>query len=64
MLDYSKDGPGAFNSVLPPVFEKLEGQLQANSASRQEIEEFVRQLNLSGTAVISFPDRHHNISAG
>lgn len=64
MVDYSKDGPGPFKSVLPPVFEKIEGQLRANNACCQEIEEFVRELNLFGTAVISFSDRRYSISAG
>jgi len=64
MLDYSKDGPGPFKSVLPSIFEKLEGQLRANNASQQEIEGFVRQLNLSRAAVISFPDRHNSFRAG
>jgi hypothetical protein len=65
MLDYSKNGPGAFRSVLlPPILEKLERQLQANNASREETERFVRELNLSGAAGLSFADRYYNVSVG
>lgn len=56
-LDYSKNGPGAFTSVLPRL--KLAAQLTANNAYRDEIEDFEKELNLLGTAAISFPDRHH-----
>jgi hypothetical protein len=64
MLDYSKGGAGPFKSVLPPILEKLEAQLRVNNASREEIERFVSDLNLSGAAVISFPDRNHSVRAG
>ena len=63
MLDYSKDGPGAFKNVLPPVFEKLEGQLEANNVYRCEIEISIRELNLFGAAVISFSERRCDFSA-
>ena len=65
MLDYTKDGPGAFKmkTDVPPVFEKFEGQLQANNVYRDEIEKFVNELNLLGAAEISFPDRHHTFRA-
>jgi hypothetical protein len=57
MLDYSKDGPGAFKSVLPPVFERVEAQLRANNASQDEAERFIAELNLRGAAALSFPQR-------
>ena len=63
MIDYAKDGPGAFTSVLPPVFEKLEGQLEANNASRLEIERFIEELNRTGSASVSFTDRRHAFHA-
>ena len=59
MLDYSKDGPGAFTSVLRPI--KLVAQLSANNAYQDEIECFEAELNLFGSAVISFRDRRHNV---
>jgi hypothetical protein len=34
MIDYSKRGPSTFKSVLPSVFEKVQGQLRAEGASR------------------------------
>jgi hypothetical protein len=55
MLDYSKDGPGPFNSVLPP--EKLDGQLQANCALQEEIRKFIDDLETQGVAVLSFSER-------
>ena len=63
MIDYAKDGPGTFTSVVRPVFEKLEGQLEANNASRPEIERFIRELNCTGSASVSFTDRHHGFHA-
>jgi hypothetical protein len=44
MLDYSKDGPGVFKSVLPPVLEKVEGQLRANNATQDEADRFIEEL--------------------
>ena len=44
MLDYAKDGPGAFKSVLPPV--KLEGQLSANNAYQDEIDRGVKSRGI------------------
>jgi hypothetical protein len=61
MLDYSKDGPGAFTSVLPPL--KLAAQLAANNAYLDEIGDFETELNRFGAAVISFPDRRHGFRA-
>ena len=57
LLDYSKDGLGAFRSVLPPDLEKVEGQLRANDASQEEVEKFIAEFNLRGAAVLSFPER-------
>jgi hypothetical protein len=54
MLDYSKDGPGAFKNVLPWVFERVEAQLRANNASQDEAEKFIEQLNLRGAAALRF----------
>ena len=55
MLDYSKDGPGPFRSVLPP--EKLDGQLQANCALHEEVRKFIHDLETQGVALLSFPER-------
>jgi hypothetical protein len=62
MLDYSKS-PGAVRSVIPPVYEKLEGQMEANNASPEEIEKFIAELNLRRLAVLSFPDRRNGFRA-
>ena len=65
MLDYSKDGPGTFKmqNVIPPVYEKLEGQMQANCATHGEIEKFINELDLSGAATLSFPERRNSLYA-
>jgi hypothetical protein len=57
MLDYVKDGPGAFKTVLHPL--QLEGQLIGNNLYSDEREEFRRAFSQSGSAAISFPGRHH-----
>jgi hypothetical protein len=59
MLDYSKDGPGAFKSVLLP--EKLDGQLQANCALQEEIRRFICELETQGVAVLSFSERRSTL---
>jgi hypothetical protein len=65
MLDYTKDGPGAFKmkTEVPPVFEKLEGQMEAHCASHDEIETFIEELTLRGAASLSFPERRCNFFA-
>jgi len=65
MIDYSKDVPGRFKmqNVIPPVYEKLEGQMEANRASHDEIERFIVELNLFGAATLSFPERRNNFQA-
>ena len=63
MIDCSKDGPGVFKNVLPPIFEKVEGQLRANSASQDEAEKFIEALSLRGLATLSFPERRCNFFA-
>jgi hypothetical protein len=60
-LDYSKDGPGPFKSVLPT--SKLAPQLSANNAYQDERQRFERDLKLFGRATISFPDRRHEFRA-
>jgi hypothetical protein len=65
MLDFVKDGPGTSKmpSVIPPIYEKLEGQMEANCASHDEIETFIEELNLRGAASLSFPERRCNFFA-
>lgn len=65
MLDYMKDGPGTskMRSVIPPVYEKLEGQMEAHCASHDEIEKFIEELTLRGAASLSFPERRCNFFA-
>jgi len=65
MFDYWKDGPATYKklSALPPVYEKIEGQMQANGASHEEIERFIDELNLFGTATLSFPERLNKFKA-
>jgi len=63
MLDYSKSGPGAFTNVMPPVYEKLEGQMKLNGASDDEVEKFINELNLFQAAALSFPERRNKLHA-
>jgi hypothetical protein len=65
LLDYTKEGPGTFKmrNVMPPVFEKLEGQMEANCASHDEIKTFIEELHLRGVASVSFPVRRCNFFA-
>jgi hypothetical protein len=60
MLNYVKDGPGAFNRILHPL--QLEGQLIGNNVYSDERKEFHRAFSESGSATISFPARHHRFS--
>jgi hypothetical protein len=65
MIDYSKDGPGSpkMMTKIPWVFENVERQLRANNASQDEIEKFIRELNLRGAAQLSSTDRRFNFLA-
>lgn len=65
MIDYTKNGPGAFRmkTKVRPVFEKLEGQMEANRATHNEIERFINELNLFGVATVSFPERRDTFHA-
>jgi hypothetical protein len=58
MLDYTKeDEDGTMKTVVPPVFEKLEAQLESNNVLRAERDRFISDVNAFGKAVISFPTR-------
>jgi hypothetical protein len=43
--------------VIPPVYEKIEAQMQVNGASQEEIKRSIDELNLVGAATLSFPER-------
>ena len=61
MLDYTKEGPGyRMVTVVPPVYEKLEAQLEANNVFQAKREKFISNVNAFGAAVISFPARYFN----
>jgi len=59
MFDYAKEGLGAYKSVLPPICEKIEAQLQANMASQDEIEKFIERLRGLGKATLKFTERRY-----
>jgi len=60
MLDYSKEAPGhTMKTLVPPTFEKLEAQLEANCVLSTEREKVINDVNLVGEATISFPARYH-----
>jgi hypothetical protein len=65
MIGYTKDGPGAsqMRTEVPPIFEKLEAQMEANRATHDEIERFIGELNLFGAAAVSFPERRDTFHA-
>jgi len=53
-IDYAKHAPTrTMRTEVLAVFEKLEAQLQANGAIKIERENFIRELNEQGMAVVS-----------
>jgi hypothetical protein len=57
IVDFSKDGPGAFMSALYP--SQLEAQLQCSNMYSDEREKFHSLLAAVGSASHSFSDRKH-----
>lgn len=61
-LNYSKAGTsGAFESVLPPIYEIVEVQLKANLATQREADSFIAEFNRKGRAELSFPERRYRL---
>lgn len=62
-FDYKKEGRGgSLVTTVPPVFEKIEAQLQCNQVPSYAREKIIDELNRCGFAVISVPAIYSTIS--
>ncbi len=55
-FDYKKEGLEAqLVTIVPPVFEKMEAQLECNQVPPYAREKIIYELNRCGAAVVSVP---------
>jgi hypothetical protein len=56
-FDYRKEGRAALlETKVPPIFEKIEAQLQVNQVPQYARERIINDLNRCGTADVSVPE--------
>jgi hypothetical protein len=56
-FDYRKENPAALlETRVPPIFEKIEAQLQANQVPQSVRERIIDDLNRCGMADVSVPE--------
>ncbi len=61
-FDYKKEGWGVqLVTIVPPVLEKMEAQLDCNQVPAYACEKIIDELNRCGVAVVSVPAIYSNL---